>query len=90
VSWTQLSVIGNLNETISGSVTGGAVSASTELDLTTSFVTLTAPTKAVLDTDIPGFKPEWRVDTTAPYSRQLTIQRIANGEITSLTLSDTL
>ena len=90
VSWTQLSVIGNLDEVISGSVAGGAVSASTELDLTTSFVALTAPTKAILDTDIPGFKPEWRVDTAAAYTRQLTIQRIASGEITSLTLSDSL
>jgi hypothetical protein len=90
VSWTKLPLIGNIDALISGSVAGGAVSATGDLDLTTNFVTLTAPTKVALDTDIPGFKPEWRVDVIAPYTRQLTIQRIANGDITSLTLSDTL
>jgi len=90
VSWTQLSVIGNLFETLRGTVAGGAVPASAELDLSPSFVALTAPTRAVLDTDVPGFQPEWRVDVAGSYNRQLSVQRVANGEVISVMLDDSL
>ena len=86
----KLPVTGNLYQMLSGRVAGGAVAASAELDLSASFVALTAPSKAVLDTDVPGFQPEWRVDVSGSYQRRLSVQRIENGTVTSVMLDDTL
>lgn len=88
VSWTMLPVMGTITENIDGVVPGGGKSASYELALTTSFVTATAPTRAVIDTDIPGYKPQWRVDLTVEYSRQLQLQHIADGVVTSLAIDE--
>lgn len=38
-------------------------------------------TRAAIDTDISGYKPDWRVDFTRTYDRELFVQRVANGEI---------
>ena len=87
VSWTLLPVIGDLSEIITGSTSGGT-NANYQFDMTTNFVAATAPTRALIDTDIPGYQPEWRVDPTMGYFRQLIVQRIVDSVVTSLQISE--
>jgi len=86
LAWTALPVQGMITESLSGVAPGGAVTAAYTLELTPSFVAATAPTKAVIDTDIPGYQAAWRVDTGESYDRQMSVQHIENGEFTSLTI----
>lgn len=88
VSWTLLPAVGNLSESVSGSGPGGTTAASYQLDMTDAFVAATAPTRAVIDTDIPGYLPAWRVDLTASYVRQLVVQRIMDGEVVSSSIDE--
>jgi len=89
VNWTLLPVIGDLTETVGGLTLGGT-SANYQFDMTTNFVAATTPTRALIDTDIPGYQLAWRVDTTASYFRQLQVQRIEGGVVTSLSISETI
>jgi hypothetical protein len=58
------------------------------IDLSPRFVAATGSTSATIDTDIPGYKPEWRVDFARPYSRRVFLQRIAGGEIFTTFVSE--
>jgi hypothetical protein len=90
VSWTQLPVIGNLSEMITGMAPGGTKPAMYDLELTQSFVAATSPTQAIIDTNISGYQPAWRVDLTLGYTRQLFIQRIPDDTVTSLSIDETI
>jgi hypothetical protein len=90
LAWTALPVQGTITELLSGVAPGGAVPAAYSLELTPNFVAATAPTKAVIDTDIPGYQAAWRVDTGESYDRQMSVQHIENGEFTSLTIDQPL
>jgi hypothetical protein len=90
VSWTQLPVIGNLSEMITGMAPGGTKPAMYDLELTQSFVAATSPTQAIIDINIPGYQPAWRVDLTLGYTRQLFIQRIPDDTVTSLSIDETI
>jgi hypothetical protein len=88
VSWTLLPAVGTLSESVSGSGPGGTTAASYQLDLTDAFVAATAPTRAVIDTDIPGYLPAWRIDLTASYARQLFVQQIVDGDVISSSIDE--
>jgi len=48
------------------------------------------PTRALIDTAIPGYQPEWRVDLAMSYFRQLIVQRIVDGVVTSLSIDEAI
>ncbi len=58
------------------------------LFLSPRFVAATGITSATIDTDIPGFKPEWRVSFTRSYFRRMFVQRVVNSEISSSLVSE--
>lgn len=58
--------------------------------LSPRFVAATGTTRATIDNDIPGFKPEWQIDFTREYLRQLLVQRSAGGVIETRSSTETL
>jgi len=58
------------------------------LFLSPRFVAATGITSATIDTDIPGFKPEWRVSFTRSYYRRMFVQRVVDTEISSSMVSE--
>jgi hypothetical protein len=59
-------------------------------DVTPAFVQATSLTRLTLDVDLPDFKPEWRIDFTREYYRDIFVQSYANGEIATIQNSETL
>lgn len=51
------------------------VQGSHEVNLSRSFLDATGITQATLETDIPGYKPEWRVGVSGSYTRQVFAQQ---------------
>jgi hypothetical protein len=88
LTWTQLSLIGNFTEEFSGTTHDGT-DANYELDLTEKFVAATSTASMRIDTDIAGYKPEWRIDLKKTFTLQLSAMHIADGVTTSLSLSET-
>jgi hypothetical protein len=54
-----------------------------EFDLSQPFLAASDATRATLDTHMPGYKPEWRIDLTRPYARQLLAQQVSDTYIVS-------
>jgi hypothetical protein len=79
VSWSSVPPFTAFSLSASGS--SGTRSQRHDLDLSPRFFEATGATRASLDSNIPGYKPEWRVDFSRSYSRQLFVQRVAEGVI---------
>jgi hypothetical protein len=58
------------------------------LSLSPRFVAATGLTRASIDTDIPGYKPEWKVNFARPYYRRMSLQRVVSGEILTSSVSE--
>jgi hypothetical protein len=58
------------------------------LDLSPRFVAATGIPRASIDTDIPGYKPEWKVSFARPYYRRMFLQRVVSGEILTSVVSE--
>jgi hypothetical protein len=56
--------------------------------LSPRFMIATGITSATIDTDIPGFKPLWRIDFARPHYRRIFLQRVANDEISTSIVSE--
>lgn len=90
VSWSFLPAFDVLDVNARGTSADMTKSLSHDLDLSPRFVAATGLMEATIDTDIPGYKPEWRIDFARGHSRQLFVQGTVNGEISTNIVSETL
>jgi hypothetical protein len=68
----------------------GTKGQSHQLQLSPRFVAATGATSAAIETEIEGYQPAWRIDFTREYTRQLFVQSLANGEIASSSVTETV
>jgi hypothetical protein len=80
VSWGALPAFDSFIVSMSGASTDPAKIHSHNLKLSPRFVEATGLTRAAIDTEIAGYKPAWKIDLAGEYSRELFVQRTANGE----------
>jgi hypothetical protein len=59
-----------------------------DVEISRRFVAATGATTAALDTDIPGYKPAWRIDYTMSYDRTLTATKFSGNDIASSSFDD--
>ena len=86
VSWTSLPDLDFLQVFIGGNAAGGLTPVDYALDMTANFVAALGGRRMTIDTAIEGFRPDWIVDFTQPYTRDLTAQK--GTELTTLTTSE--
>jgi hypothetical protein len=67
---------------------GQALQVYHSLAVTPAFVDATKLTRLTLDVDLPDFKPEWRIDYTKEYYRDIFVQSYANGDIATIQNSE--
>ncbi len=84
-SWSTLPEADNLGALAFGLPASGRA-ADLQLSVSGKFLAATGITQIALDTDIPGFKPEWKVDFTQRYQRVLSAQK--GTELGTLTTSE--
>jgi hypothetical protein len=77
VSWTSLPPLTVLIADVSGNAPGQPDPISYSADLSPSF-RATGAHGIVFDTDLPGYKPEWLIDDSLGYNRDVFVQRYAN------------
>jgi hypothetical protein len=88
VSWTAVPEFDLFSIAVSGMPTGSPRFHSLGLDLSPRFLAETGVTRATVDTDLPGFKPEWRVDFGRQYFRDVLVQREADGELATSSFTE--
>lgn len=91
----RLSVItGSLPEldfflvTVTGASGDGIKTARYGLDISQSYLEATSLARPILDTDLPGYHPQWKLDFNKPYSRHLEAQLTADGGVVSTSTVD--
>jgi hypothetical protein len=89
-SWMTLPELDLLMANVYGWATDSVRVSIHNVKMTARFVATTGITRLTLDTDIPGYKPEWKVDFTGPYIRELFAQRTVNGETSTSLVSERL
>jgi hypothetical protein len=61
------------------------------VELSARFIAATGATSATIDTDLPGFKPAWKIDfATQPYTRTLDARRTVGAETQTSSQSESL
>jgi len=89
VSWTSRPDSDYLIASASGSSADGKVFTSNVLDLSAAFLAATKIKRATFASDVPGYKPEWLVDLTHEYDRELDFKNVTSGVITTIWTSET-
>jgi hypothetical protein len=82
-SWAALPELDVLRASVRGSSTGTTASSALALEMSPKFLAATGLTTSDLDTDIPSYKPEWKVDVTRPYTRSLTAAATKAGVVST-------
>jgi hypothetical protein len=89
VHWTALPPFTTFSEFIGGSALFPLTPPSYLVDLSPRFIAATRIRHFQIDTDIPGFQPQWLVDFTDFYSRNLTVQKVpAPGVVITNNISE--
>ena len=86
--WTALPDLHALSLDTSGTSSDVSRGASYQLDLSASYLATTGITQARIDTDIPGYRPEWKVNFATSYVRDMFSQRVADGVISTSSISE--
>jgi hypothetical protein len=58
------------------------------LEISAAYIVATGATTMTLDTEIPGYKPEWRVDYTKEYYRSVSAYDFRDGETATSSTSE--
>ncbi|HEU4728233.1 MAG TPA: hypothetical protein VFT22_10100 [Kofleriaceae bacterium] len=74
-SWTSLPPFDTLSVDAFGSPTTSRRAVDYQLSASSSFLATTGGTTLAIDTELPGFKPEWKLDFTDRYQRLFTAQQ---------------
>lgn len=90
LSWTSVPELDLFSVAVSGMPTGSPRVHSLGLDLSPRFLAETGVTRAIVDTGLPGFKPEWKVDFGRQYSRALLVQRSTDDELATTSFTEQL
>jgi hypothetical protein len=61
-----------------------------DVEISPAYIAATGATSMTIDTDIPGYKPAWRIDYTKEYFRALLAVDFRSGEIATSTRSETV
>jgi hypothetical protein len=88
VDMPELPEVDNVLVSAAGSTGEGTQLASYELDLSSAYLRTVQPTTAVIDIDIPGYEPEWKIDFTKNYSRQLQTHSIRDAEVETSSITE--
>jgi hypothetical protein len=80
-SWTTLPDLDSLRVSVSKSATNDTLPLAHEMEVSSRFLAATGVSHIAIDTDIRGYQPEWRIDFTLPYKRQLQVRSLRVGEI---------
>jgi hypothetical protein len=81
VSWTTRPEQDYIGAFAVGTSPDGRDSATVSVDLSVAFLAATGIETASLVNDAPGYQPEWNVDLTNQYSREIDFQSVTNGLI---------
>jgi hypothetical protein len=73
-TWASQAGLGSLIASGDGTSSDGQSLASCQVDLSESFLAGTAATSATCATNLPGYKPEFKIDFTRAYTRQVVFQ----------------
>jgi hypothetical protein len=73
-TWAAQADLGSLIASGDGTSSDGLSLASCKVDLSDSFLAATAATSATCATNLPGYKPEFKIDLTRAYTRQIMFQ----------------
>jgi hypothetical protein len=73
-TWAAQAGLGSLIASGTGTSADGLSLASCQVDLSESFLAATAATTATCDTNLSGYKPEFKIDFTRAYTRQVVFQ----------------
>src|SRR5262249_25415135 len=76
MQWTTLPPFTRFAEFIGGSALFPLTPPSYLVDLSPRFIAATRIDRFQIDTDLPGFQPQWLVDFTDFYNRDLTVQNV--------------
>lgn len=71
-TWTALPPLEHLSMSARGTVADGTKLTAHDLDMSPRFLAETGTTHIVIDTDIPGYQPAWRINVMGPYTCDLT------------------
>jgi len=85
-TWTTLPPLDRL--AMSARSSDDAVIATHDLDMSPQFLAETGITHIAIDTDIPGYKPAWRIDVTRPYTRELTATHQVREELATSSVTE--
>lgn len=70
--WTTLPPLDHLEMSARRSADDGTEIATHDLDMSPRFLAETGTTHIAIDTELPGYKPAWRIDVTGSYTCELT------------------
>jgi hypothetical protein len=81
VRWGALPAFDSFTVSVSEGSTDATKVHGHNLKLSPRFVEATGLTRVDIDTEIAGYKPEWKIDLAGEYQRELFVQHTANGEV---------
>lgn len=87
-SWTALPPLDQLGMSAGSSAPDGTRVTKHDLQLSPLFLAETGITHIAIDTEIPGYKPEWRIDFTGSYTRELTGKHAAGAEVATSSVTE--
>ena len=74
--WAALPEFTLFSGFVGGNATGGLTPVDYLVDLSPRFLAATRIHDFTIDTDLPGFRPAWKIDFTQFYNRDLTVQNL--------------
>lgn len=87
-NWTTLPELDHLDMSASSSAAEGTPLVTHELTMTPQFLAATGITHLAIDTEIPGYKPAWRIDFTGHYIRKLIATHAVNAELATSAVTE--
>jgi hypothetical protein len=87
-SWTALPPLDVLDISVTRPATDDTASADHNLRVTPAFVGETGITHIAIDTDIPGYKPEWRIDFNDSYARSITASHKTDDQLNTSSVTE--
>jgi hypothetical protein len=87
-SWITLPQLDHLDMSASSSAADGTELARHSLDMTPLFLAETGITHIAIDTEIPGYKHEWRIDFAGRYTRDLTGKHAVNDDLVTSSVTE--
>jgi hypothetical protein len=87
-TWTTLPPLDRLDVVATRFAADGSIAIKHDLAVTPAFLAATGTTHITIDTEIPDYKPEWRIDFTGAYTRDLTTEQTVKDEHATSSVSE--